>query len=190
MTTSGTWWRCRAGSGSRVSRLARGRSGEAAPRQGSCQVVGRREQLSFQTRALTGPFDLEELPCPVLGAGHGRFLRVNPPWRTQGEGHPRPGDSPAHTPAEGGPWVWLSEKLYRCLPDCRRGGNTALRRPFRGSEEDVFFQEASLQPLPENDPVHGNVGHEPAMGDPIEAGFNVAFEHPGGAMVVAQEVFD
>src|SRR5262249_28312064 len=50
---------------------------------------------------------------------------------------------------------------------CRRG-NAALRRLLRGGEEDVFIQIASLQPLPENDPVHRNVGQQPVMADSIK----------------------
>jgi hypothetical protein len=59
---------------------------------------------------------------------------------------------------------------------------------LRGGDEDVFFHEASLQPLLQNDPVHGCVGQQPVVADPIEAAFDIALQDPGGAVVVAQDL--
>ena len=89
-----------------------------------------------------------------------------------------PDDSPAHTQAEGGPWVWLSEQLYPGLQDCRRSDDPALRCTFRGGEQDVLLQEACFQPFPEDDLVHGDVGQQPVVAYPVVARRDVPFEDP------------
>src|SRR5439155_5565928 len=44
----------------------------------------------------------------------------------------------------------------------RRSADASLRSAFRRGEESVFLHKASLQPLPEDDPVHGSVGQQPS----------------------------
>ena len=69
-----------------------------------------------------------------------------------------------------------------------RGDDAALRAPLGRGEEDVLFQITSAQPLPEDDLVHGGVGHQPVMTDPIKASADIALEDPGGAVVLPQDL--
>ncbi len=48
------------------------------------------------------------------------------------------------------------------------GERTALRRPLLRRVEDVFVHVSGLQPFVQHGFVHGDVGHEPVMADPVE----------------------
>src|SRR5262249_44903160 len=112
-----------------VGLAVRSGSRQRALRDRAEQLVSSREKLGLQARASTTPANRQGLLALKRGEGHGRsFLVHRPNWTMEGRAA-RPDDSPAHTQAEGGPWVWLSEQLYPGLPDCRRGALAAAGQP-------------------------------------------------------------
>src|SRR5215472_14654689 len=62
----------------------------------------------------------------------------------------------------------------------------ALRCSFRGGEENVFLQEAGLQPLLEDDFVHRDVRQQPAMANSVKARLDIALEHPTSTVSATQ----
>jgi hypothetical protein len=62
-----------------------------------------------------------------------------------------------------------------------------LRSTFRAGVERAAIQEARLQPFLQQVPVQRNVGEQPVVTYPIQAGFNVAFEELRSAVTVAQD---
>src|SRR5262249_40867707 len=100
-----------------VGLAVRSGSRQRALRDRAEQFVRSSEELGFQARASTTPANRQGLLALMRGEGHGRsFLVHRPSWTMEGRAA-RPDYSPAHTQAEGGPWIWLSEQLYPGLPD-------------------------------------------------------------------------
>jgi len=67
-----------------------------------------------------------------------------------------------------GPGPLTSDPDPTILPHCGRGDNPPLGRPLVGTVEGVFLHEPGLEPLLEDDLVHGDVGHQPVVVDPIK----------------------
>src|SRR4029450_13341957 len=82
------------------------------------------------------------------------------------------------------------ERLQSIESPIRQRGraDASLRSAARWGDEYVFFHESRLQPLLEDDRVHGDVGQQPIVTDPVEAGLDIAFENPRGTVVVAQDL--
>jgi hypothetical protein len=61
-----------------------------------------------------------------------------------------------------------------------------LRCAFRGGVPVAFFQEACLQPLPQDAAVQRGVGRQPVVADPVEARLDVPLQDPGSCPRVLQ----
>jgi len=77
-----------------------------------------------------------------------------------------------------GPGPLISGPAPTTLQHCGRGDNSPLWRPLVGTVEGVLLHEPGLEPLLEDDLIHGDVGHQPVVVNPIKAGLNVPFQHP------------
>jgi site-specific DNA recombinase len=69
---------------------------------------------------------------------------------------------------------------------CPRGNDAALGRAFIGRIEEGLVHVARFQPLLEDGCVHRDVGQQPVVADPVEAGLDVAFQHPARAVLSGQ----